>query len=328
MCRGAGVLLGLWLLAGCATADKPKSLSTPHYNLRAEQYWQLNSPQGERFDASGLLLTPAHELLTVNDRGPSIYRVEFSAPGNSANLVLVTNAFTPRQLRPFAPVKIAHYDCEGIAQDEDGRIYLCEEANRWVLRWDPKTQTVERLNIDWSPVNKYFSGTDRNASFEGVAVSGGRLYLANERSQGRIIVVDLHTLRVIDDFAVRPGGSLAVDVHYSDLCYFENSLFVLLRESRVVLKVDPMSHRVLAEYNYREVENTPETAYYSLFFWAGTMEGLAVDADHIWLVTDNNGLGRLRHPNDIRPTLFRCARPDKEAGGNVVRAVGRRYSPR
>jgi len=96
----------------------------------------------------------------------------------------------------------------------------------------------------------------------------------------------------------------------------------------VVLKVDPMSHRVLAEYNYREVENTPETAYYSLFFWAGTMEGLAVDADHIWLVTDNNGLGRLRHPNDIRPTLFRCGRPDKEAGGSAVRIGGRQYLPR
>jgi hypothetical protein len=328
MCRRVGVLLGICLLAGCATANKPKSLSWPRYTLRAEQYWQLNSPQGERFDASGLLLTPAHELLTVNDRGPSIYRVEFPAAGNSANLVLVTNAFTPQQLRPFAREKIGHYDCEGIAQDEAGRIYLCEEANRWVLRWDPKTKTVERLNIDWAPVNKYFSSTDRNASFEGVAISGGRLYLANERSQGRIIVVDLHALKVIDDFAVRPSGSLAVDVHYSDLCYFENALFVLLREGRIVLKVDPVSHRVLAEYNYHEVENASEVAYYSLFFWAGVMEGLAVDADNIWLVTDNNGLGRLRHPNDIRPTLFRCARPDKEAGASAVRPGSRQSSPR
>lgn len=42
------------------------------------------------------------------------------------------------------------------------------------------------------------------------------------------------------------------------------------------------------------------------------MEGLAVNRDFIWLVTDNNGLGRVRHREDLRPTLFQCPRPDRE----------------
>jgi hypothetical protein len=42
-----------------------------------------------------------------------------------------------------------------------------------------------------------------------------------------------------------------------------------------------------------------------------TMEGLAVNRDFIWLATDNNGLGRMRYPKDLRPTLFRCRRPDR-----------------
>ena len=42
----------------------------------------------------------------------------------------------------------------------------------------------------------------------------GRLYVANERQMGRIIAVDLESLRVVEDFSVRPLGSNARDVHY------------------------------------------------------------------------------------------------------------------
>jgi hypothetical protein len=41
------------------------------------------------------------------------------------------------------------------------------------------------------------------------------------------------------------------------------------------------------------------------------MEGLAVDKNYFWLVTDNNGWVRKKFPDDSRPTLFKCARPDK-----------------
>src|SRR2546430_6747213 len=180
------VALGL-LLAGCAT---PRKLSTPpppappklpaHYTLRAEQIWQLNLPGGKQFDASGLLLTPTGDLLTVNDRGPTLYRIDLPGQGSSANLVALSNCFTRAQLAPFAKEKNGRYDTEGIAQDAQGRLYICEEANRWILRCDPKTDVVERLPIDWSPVKNYFS-SDPNASFEGIAIGNGKLYVANER---------------------------------------------------------------------------------------------------------------------------------------------------
>jgi hypothetical protein len=48
---------------------------------------------------------------------------------------------------------------------------------------------------------------------------------------------------------------------------------------------------------------------YRTAFPTGTMEGLAVDEKYFWLVTDNNGLGRIKFPRDARPTLFRCPRP-------------------
>lgn len=289
--------------SGAASAN-----SWPRYVLNAESSAQLNPPEGERFDASGLLITSDKSLLTLNDRRLGLYRIEWQPGAPSANLTLLPDCFTSAQVERYRTQKIGNYDTEGIAQDAQGRLYVCEEANRWILRWDPAILRVERLDIDWSPVKKYFS-SDRNASFEGLAVGGNRLYVCNERQTGRIIVVDLSTLQVIDHFAVRPFGVEARDVHYTDLCWRPEGLFVLLRESSVVLKVDPISHRVLAEYSFASMERRPEVNYYTLFP-TSTMEGLAVDHDWIWLLTDNNGLGRIRYTKDIRPTLFRCPRPD------------------
>jgi glutamine cyclotransferase len=98
-------------------------------------------------------------------------------------------------------------------------------------------------------------------------------------------------------------------LHYSDLCWFDGALYVLLRHQRCVLKVDPASRRVLAEYDFREFERQPEFAY-RREYRTGVMEGLAVDRTHFWLVTDNNGLARTTDQADSRPTLFRCRRPD------------------
>jgi hypothetical protein len=309
------------LLAGCAgrsaadhasarlsTITQAKPVDSPVYDLRADATWQLNPPDGERFDASGLLWTTQGSLLTINDRGFLLYRIEFSS-SNAASLVPMANSVTEFALAPFQKEKAGRYDCEGIAGDGQGRLYICEEANRWVLRLDPLSGGVERLNIDWSPLQKYFS-RDPNASFEGIAIGNGLLYLANERKLGRIVAVNLETLRVVDDFFVRAAGSNARDVHYSDLSWFDGALFVLLRQSRCVLQINPESHRVIAQYNFEELERNPETRYKKLYP-TGNMEGLAVDRDFIWLVTDNNGLGRVRYPSDRRPTLFRCPRPDR-----------------
>jgi hypothetical protein len=297
------------LLTGCATSRE--STLWPRYPLSAAQTWRLNLPGGERFDASGLFLTPQGELLTVNDRGPSVYRIRFPRHGDAPELDKLPNCFTPAQLARFAPEKTDRYDCEGVTGDERGRVYLCEEENRWILRWDPRTQQVERLNIDWAPVEKYFSRTDRNASFEGIAISGDKLYVANEREQGRIVMVDLKTLKVADDFAVRSSVFAPWGPHYSDLCWFRGELYILMREDHVILRVDPRSRRVLAEYDFRAMETAPENKYRLVLPFVGVMEGLAVDDHNFWLVTDNNGLGRVRHPDDTRPTLFQCPRPDR-----------------
>src|SRR2546430_14967225 len=118
----------LLLLVACATPPKPETALPSQYTLRAEQATLLNLPGGKEFDASGLLLTPQGDLLTVNDHGAGLYRVEFLTNRTEANLIRLTNCFTREQLAPYAREKIGHYDCEGIAQESQGRLYICEEA--------------------------------------------------------------------------------------------------------------------------------------------------------------------------------------------------------
>jgi hypothetical protein len=306
------MVVWLGLLTGCFTRDaRQNAPDYKYYTLHAEQIWQMNLPYGQRFDASGLFLEKSGNLLTESDQQIGVYRVNFIPGSDAVDLLRLPDCFTAAQLAPYAAEKFGRYDCEGVTEDDQGRIYLCEEADRWILRWDPRTKTVERLNIDWRPVKKYFS-TDRNAAWEGIAIDGQTMYLANERKKGRIIVVDLNTMKVTGDFAVPASWSWWFwDAHYSDLCWFDGALFALMREDHVILKIDPATHRVLAEYNFRQMEHDPEVAYYNQYpILVGVMEGLAVDKNYFWLCTDNNGQGRKKYPNDIRPTLFKCRRPD------------------
>lgn len=315
---GVGVVVWLALVLGVGgLASRPGRVTAaaeggwPRYTLEADQWWLLNLPGGRRLDASGLARLPGGDFLTVNDQFPAVYRLQFPPAGgtNAVDLEPLPGLFTPEQLARVSGGGRLRLDCEGLAVDARGRLYIAEESRRLVLRWDPETSRLERLEIDWSPVRSYFDPTELNASFEGVAVGRDRLYVANERQEGRILVVNLATLRVVDDFAVAPEGSSPKDARYSDLCWEGDSLWVLLRDARKVLKVDPDRKRVLAEFDYAAMETASATAY-GMIYAPGFMEGLMVDGEHLWLLVDNNGFRRRARAGDTRPTLFRCRRPD------------------
>ena len=296
---------------GCFTRSGRHNAPQFHsFTLQADQTWQMNLPEGQRFDASGLFLEKSGDLLTESDQRIGVYRIHFIDNQPSVDLERIPDCFTPAQLVPFDATKHGRYDCEGVTEDDQGRIYLCEEGDRLILRWDPRDHKVTRLNIDWTPVEKYFS-SDRNAAWEGIAIHGSTLYVANERKWGRLIAVDMNTWKVTDSFALRASQSMWYEPHYSDLCWHDEALYALMREDHVILKIDPVRHLVLAEYNFGEIEYAPDNAYHTVVpLVVGVMEGLAVSDKYFWLCTDNNGLARKRHPGDTRPSLFKCRRPD------------------
>jgi sugar lactone lactonase YvrE len=205
-----------------------------------------------------------------------------------------------------APKRAARFDCEGLAVDAHGNLYLSEESQRVAYRLAPAGK-MEAIVIDWSPVRQFF-GSDPNASFEGIAVNGDRMYLANERSAARIVVVDLNERKVLDSFFVDSTGFAFGGPHYTDLAFADGHLFILNRNHRCIFEIEPETKRVLAEYSFAQMELDKAVAYFT-DYPTGTMEGLAVDTDYFWMITDNNGKGRIADPADDRPTLFRCKRP-------------------
>ena len=293
-------------LGGCAARTAQQRESWPRHTLQAEQTVRLNLPGGELFDASGLLRLPDGHFLTVNNRKAGLYRIDFLPDNRSADLIRLPDFFTASQLSGLGLKRGAGLDCEGIAYDRQGRLYLCDETHRWILRCAPGAAGVERLPIDWSPVRDFFTPLDPNASFEGITIGGGKLFVANERSLPVIIIVDLSSLKVRDHFVVYPTSPSLLGTHYSDLAWFEGRLWILLRHDRLVLEVDPRRYTILGEYDYRALE---DQLGYRKRLPTGIMEGLWVDGDFIWLLTDNNGLGLTSAPNDARPTLVRCRRP-------------------
>jgi hypothetical protein len=285
-----------------ATNTAPTRAKRQQFRLTAEAFWRIELPAGQRFDASGLVWHDGR-LLIVADAVPTLFEVEFGE----------TNTARLRDTKMWSAARMAsivgnrpRYDLEGLARDESGRIYVCEEGTRAIFRADPVALGFEKLNIDWASVQEFFSA-DSNASFEGVAVGGGRLWVANERERPRVIEVDLAGGKVVGDYAPVPS-TWGLVTHYSDICWFNGRLFLLLRHHRVILEIDAERREVLAEYNYEAMEEAPEHRYLRAFP-TGTMEGLTVDEEYFWLVTDNNGFGRAQASDDRRPTLFKCKRP-------------------
>ena len=280
------------------------------YTLQVQQSWNLQSPNGERFDASGLQRLPDGRLLVVNDKEAGVFEIQLGDLP-TARLRRVPGIFEQRELAALCPGRSFPFDLEALALDAEGRLYVSDETQRLIFRCDLRSGITEKLPIDWAPVAKWFSPTDRNASFEGMAVGNGKLYVANERELGRIIEVDLNSMSVLRDFQVKPPGVTATDVHYSDLAWFESELWVLCREHRQVLAVNPINLKVHAAFGYMDIELDPKFAYRHWIPY-GFFEGLSVDKGYIWLCIDNNGYPRRSDGNDRRPQLFKCPRPDTQ----------------
>ena len=307
-------LFFLWL-AGTAFGGPPPvsrivgDTNCPRFTLTVQQSWSLQSPEGERFDASGLQRLRDGRMVVVNDKEAGIFEVLL---GDSpvAKLRRLPGVLEQGQLSALCPKRARPFDLEALAVDPEGRLYVSDETERLIFRQDLRSGVCEKLPIDWAPARKWFTPTDLNASFEGIAIGDGKLYVANEREVGRIFEVDLKTWEILRDFQVKPPGVTTTDVHYSDLAWWEGELWVLCREHRQVLAVDPHTLRVRAAFGYKDIELDPQYAYRHWIPY-GFFEGLLVDADFIWLCIDNNGYPRRTDGDDHRPQLFRCLRPDR-----------------
>ncbi|HEY3913479.1 MAG TPA: hypothetical protein VGN61_03245, partial [Verrucomicrobiae bacterium] len=117
----------LTLMTGCFSRSLSQNApGFQSYTLGADHIWRMNLPDGQRFDASGLFEEKPGVLLTESDQRIGVYRIIFGADDTSVDLARIPDCFTDAQLAQFAAEKYGRYDCEGVTEDAQGRIYLCE----------------------------------------------------------------------------------------------------------------------------------------------------------------------------------------------------------
>lgn len=278
--------------------------ATPKYPtdfLEVESSWRLSSPAG-RFDASGIERGPDGNLLVVRDSELAVYAVQFQEGSDVASLVRHARFVVPKE---DLDVGSERFDIEGLAMDSLGTLYVCDEYARRVLRYSARGK-LDSIPLDLSSAAEFFSKTDVNASFEGIAIGGGRLFLANERNRGRLIELDLKTGAFQSSFVCQTGTSIWPDTHYSGLDWHDGKLFALIREEQAIIEIDPKGKTVSRVLRYHGVEFDKQHRYRTLVPFAGVMEGLLVEEEVFWLLTDNNGQARFADKTDSRPTLFKC----------------------
>ena len=306
-----GVAVGLASTA-CRTAKPSAGVEGPvrpessfqRYQLELDAYWILESPNGQQFDASGIARLADGRFLFVNDKENAIFAARVDAVSGG---VVEVEEFCRVDVDGDGSVRSKRLDLEGLTVDANGNVYLCAEAGRRIFCVDGSSKEVTEVEIDWTPVKQFF-GPDINASFEGIAMHGETLWIANERTQPRIFEVDLESRTVVGNFVVVAPGSVTWILHYSGLEYLEGSLFALLRFQHSILEVEPWSRRVVAEYDFGDIESSRELAFRSGSF-TGLMEGVWVDESYFWLLVDNNGQPSIARSGDTRPILIRCKRP-------------------
>jgi uncharacterized protein YjiK len=256
------------------------------------------------FQPSGLVLRDGR-LLTVSDKHDTgVYEIVL-AEGHAALRSFVT--FTPPREEP-SPL-----DFEGIAVDADGSLLLVSETRFRVLRiavaaaaWI--TPSLEALGRGAGLFQK------KNANLEGIVrLPGGRLLLAAERDPRGLI-----ELAEDGDLTRAKAWAMPESVHtpppgrtadFADLSVAQGNVYALQRNSHLIVRIERTDERweEREAWSYARTENDPRFAYESRVY--GVAEGLAIDGDHVFVVTDNNGLARAADPHDRRPLLFVFARP-------------------
>ncbi|WP_233998929.1 hypothetical protein [Microbulbifer pacificus] len=327
LCVGAGALLGMWTpLASLAIAEPHSGVPvSPATLLNA---WWIDGSEG--LDISGLSFCDG-ELLAVADK-VSEQIFQLSPESDRDSVALKTKAgFTRPSLPDDQPVPLKaralhvaspslSMDFEGITCDADG-IYLLSERYNRIARLNSIESRGEWLPVRWSESAKT-RGFLRvfNAESEGVAKIGDDFWVALERDPRGLL--KLHAgdqegrdFRVVPEVKGLDFRGRSEDI--AGLAAYDGALFTLERNAFAVCRRNVESLQAEWCIHYHDVEEGSEFVYLDTRFGKG--EGLAVNERGIFVVLDNNGIGRAAAPEDTRGLLLHLAFPEAEMeGGNRI----------
>lgn len=251
-------------------------------------------------ELSGLHFENGH-FYSVADKSENhfIYELKFSEPNiltikpfiNIKNLRGYNSYYLETLLFPqFGNWFQATFDFEGITSCNDN-FYVVNEQVRHVLKITENK--IQKLKIDFL---SYFENfimdpklIDLNAGFEGIAIDckNEKIYIAQERSPRRILVVDLLDLNNIDQFDLTDDdGQKFKDI--AGLHFEYPYLYVLERSHHVISKYDVRDKKLISKISFENLNGFNLHDLYDTGEPYGIAEGLTMDENHIYIALDNN----------------------------------------
>ncbi|WP_444921590.1 esterase-like activity of phytase family protein [Microbulbifer sp. CnH-101-G] len=277
-------------------------------------YWVDNS---EGLDISGLSFC-AGKLLAVSDKNSGeIYALALD--GDRAELrshLLLADLGIPSKDQTgslwvaltefFRPA--GELDFEGISCADD-TIHLVSEHYNRIANVDAQGRANWQEHI-WSPKAREQGYLQKpNASSEGLVKAGDTFWVAMERDPRGLL--RLNANGEVRTFTLPPVSGLDFYGRSEDLTgldYYDGALFTLERNAHAVCRREPSSLKAQWCVDYRELEESPERIYEETRYGKG--EGLAVNSQGIFVVLDNNNVGRAQAPEDKRALLLHLAFPE------------------
>ncbi|WP_236250314.1 hypothetical protein [Microbulbifer sp. ALW1] len=308
--RLAGVLIALWVPA-CAGA-------IPVTEARLLNAWWIDGSEG--LDISGLSFCDG-ELLAVADKSSEQFFALSPEVGADKVKLRVKAGFSRPPLPDDQPVSVKvralHYastplsmDFEGITCDEQG-IYLLSERHNRIAWLGASASTAKWLPQRWSETARKEGYLQLfNAESEGLVKAGSDFWVALERNPRGLLRIKPDDRIGRDYFQVPAVAGLDFHGRSEDLtalAYYNGALFTLERNAFAVCERDIDTLEAHWCIHYREVEEGAQYVYQETRFGKG--EGLAVNDEGIFVVLDNNGVGRAAAPDDRRGLLLQLAFP-------------------
>lgn len=246
-------------------------------------------------------------LYTVSDKhDDTVFRL--SVRGDSA-LMVPEYRFTP----PRAHMA-GFLDYEGIVWGEDEAFYLVSETHFRLVR-----MSVEDTSAAWFGPQLRTNGaniglfTTGNAYLEAITVvDSSRILVAAERQPRGLLRIDgrvdpprIDAWKMDTTDLAMPDG---VSPDFTGLTWRDGNLFVLERNGYAITRLDgPGPYATDGTWSFRESVYRPDLQYVDMTY--GMAEGLAIDAEYIYIIVDNNGDPRRADPSNHRPLLLVFERP-------------------
>ncbi|WP_237058767.1 esterase-like activity of phytase family protein [Microbulbifer sediminum] len=320
------------------------AMAQPVMPAELQGSWWLDGSAG--LDISGLSFCDG-ELLAVSDKDSgSIYRIHtdnagnqrggrgdrekgetargLSASGSGWDSGVVAVAALEIH-RPIAGLEIPDGDWEGwktallnlvqpgVAADFEGiscsggDIYLVSERHHRVA------QLSRTGEVHWLPYLWAEGARERglmlqfNGASEGLVRDGSVTWVALERDSRGLVRLSAEG---VEYFRLPPVAGLDFRGRSEDLtglAIYEGALYTLERNAFAVCRRSLPGLRAQWCIDYRAVEEGPGYKYQETYY--GKAEGLAVNDDGIFVVLDNNNVGRAVAPDDRRGLLLHFAHP-------------------